>query len=226
MTRFPRAITPQQWLHVARALRGASPLEPERAQFHTWTGASINLDLRGGLTFTVRPVDLFLLSQGATRYNGAPPVTVLQHSALVLAMGDAVGLSPRLREVFALHDLAGEPYAGEVVTGLKTYTHRLREDLAEGRVREVLGVAKPTADEKAVCKTFDLLALSAEMTVWEHAGLSVWCPEPATPMARDLARRWTQEASDKECWELLVSAVPALAIEGWEEAWASCPREA
>jgi hypothetical protein len=159
----------------------------------------------------VRPVDLFLLSQGATRYNGAPPVTVLQHSALVLAMGDAVGLSPRLREVFALHDLAGEPYAGEVVTGLKTYTHRLREDLAEGRVREVLGVAKPTADEKAVCKTFDLLALSAEMTVWEHAGLSVWCPEPATPMARDLARRWTQEASDKECWELLVSAVPALA---------------
>jgi len=221
---FPRTLSAQQWLHLARALRGDAQLEPRPAQLHTWTGASVTLDGAEGLSFTVRPVDLFLLAQGATRYNGAPPVTVLQHSALVVALGDSVGASARLREVFALHDLAPEPYAGEVITALKTFTHRFREKQADARVHEVLGVARPSRDEKATLKTFDRLALAAEMAVWEHAGLPVWCPTAPTELAQGLARRWTQEASDKDCWELLVSAVPALAIPGWDEAWATCPR--
>lgn len=225
-----RTLTAAQWLHVARGLRGAAALERRRAQLHTWTGVAVDLALgvgrRGGadiLRFTVQPVDLFLLAQGATRYNGAPPVTVLQHSALVLALGDALGVTPRMREVLALHDLASEPYAGEAVSGLKTMTHRAREEHAQHIVLGHLGIGKPTVGEEAECKTFDLLALAAEMAVWEHAGLPVWCPAAPTELSQAMARRWTQEASDKECWELLVSAVPALAIDGWDAVWASCP---
>lgn len=140
-----------------------------RADFHTVSGVPVYIQDPWGTAILSQ--DLYQHARGGTRYNGAPPVTILQHSVLVAALAEAAGEPAPVVQHSAGHDLAEAVPLGEVVRGLKKYLpeYKALEEIWEPRVRSAIGldVAMP-ADIKRAVKKYDLRALECELWWFRH----------------------------------------------------------
>jgi len=155
--------------------RHALRLTPDReADMHTRSGVPVYLDRPFSTAILAR--DLRDHAAGGTRYNGAPPVTILQHSVLVAALAQAAGEDEELVRYCAAHDLAEAVPLGEVVTGLKRHLpeYKAMEDGWEPRIRVACGLAYHLpAGMKARIKVYDLRALMCELWWYRHPCLAI-----------------------------------------------------
>lgn len=143
-------------------------LTPDKhADMHTVSGVPVYLGAPWRTAILAR--DLRAHANGATRYNGAPPVTVLQHSVLVAMLAEAAGESPEVVAHCAGHDLAEAVPLGEVVKGLKRRLpdYQALEHEWEPRIRVAVGLSQVLPPEiKARVKVYDMRALMVEL--WWH----------------------------------------------------------
>lgn len=149
-------------------VRRSYRLTPDRrADMHTVSGVPVYLDDPWGTGILAS--DLRAHAAGGTRYNGAPPVTILQHSVLVAMLAEAAGEPREVVEHAAGHDLAEAIPLGEVVKGLKRKLpdYQRLEHAWEPRVRVAVGLSKDfPAEVKARVKVYDRRTLMVEL--WWH----------------------------------------------------------
>jgi hypothetical protein len=155
----------------------------------------------------------------ATRYNGAPPVTILQHSVLVAALAQAAGESRHIVQHCAAHDLAEAVPLGEIVTGIKRLLPEYLEleRIWEPRIRDAVGVGTDYPSEvKRRVKVYDLRALACELWWHRHPVLAI---KPfASP---DRSERWITRSvfwpvvgAESVLWERLCGWLPRLREDG------------
>lgn len=158
-----------------------TPMLDRQADYHTIHGAPVYL-LEPDRT-PILAADIREHARGASRYNGAPPVSVLAHSALVALLAERAGEGVFCVRDCAVHDLH-EVYVGEVVSGSKVYLRGFRdlESTWERTIRRAVGITMPLPPrDKAVVKHYDLRALVVEMTWCRHPALKLLDLPPATP---------------------------------------------
>lgn len=158
-----------------------TPTLDPKADYHTVHGAPVYL-LDPDRT-PILSADIYEHGRGAMRYNGAPRVSVLAHSALVALLAERTGENIFCVRDCAAHDLH-EVYVGEVVTGMKPYLRGFKdlESVWEQRMRLAVGIGIPLSPhDKAKVKHYDLRALVVEMTWYKHPHLKLLNLPPATP---------------------------------------------
>lgn len=186
------------------------------ADLHTVSGAPVYLD--EPWRTAILASDLRAHAR-AHRYNGAPPVTILQHSVLVADLARAAGESDQIVQHCAAHDLAEAVPLGEVVTAIK---RRLPEYLAleriwEPRIRDAVGVGTeyPTEVKRRV-KFYDLRALACELTWHRHPVRQIKTLADLSPEERWIMRSvfWPVVGSERVLWGRLCRYLPRLGEEG------------
>ena len=183
-------------------------LSPDRlADMHTRSGVPVYLEHPDRTAILAR--DLYLHAKGGTRYNGAPPVTILQHSVLVAALAAVAGEPSDVVRHAAAHDLAEAVPLGEVVKGLKRLLpeYKRLEDRWEPRIRRAVGLSYLMPEPiKARVKVHDLRALVCEL--WWHGHPILVLHEHRLPTWRE---KW-------------VTALVLLPLPGWSVLlwWALC----
>lgn len=166
--------------HAARSTAYLPDPDPS-ADYHTVHGMPVYLLAPHRTAILAR--DVYAHARGATRYNGAPPVSVLAHSALTALLAERAGESRWLVADCAAHDLH-EVTVGEVVSGIKPYLRGFKdmESAWERRYRGALGLGNPLLSwEKDRIKLYDIRALVVEMTWYRHPHLKLLNQPLATP---------------------------------------------
>ncbi len=191
--------------------------DPE-ASWHTRSGTPIYADRPEMSAILAR--DIYAHASGERRYNGAPRVSVLQHSALVGMLAELAEETPEVVQECYAHDLA-EAYTGECMKGLKKLLHfETFEASWECRVRDVLGFSRgqPRPEVKRRIKHFDIRALLIELWFYRHPVLALRIQrEPAiTPAekALGLATLVPLPGMDRLNWKRLCRWLPKLREEG------------
>lgn len=158
-----------------------TPTLDPKADYHTVHGAPVYL-LDPDRT-PILSADIYEHGRGAMRYNGAPRVSVLAHSALVALLAERDGENIFCVQDCAAHDLH-EVTVGEVVTGIKPHLRGFKdlESAWERRYRGALGLGEPPVLwMRDRVKHYDLRALVVEMTWYRHPALKLLNLPPATP---------------------------------------------
>ena len=126
----------------------------------------------------IRGYDLYIHSSRICRYGGAVEWTLLQHTALCVALARRGRIVAEIVPYVAVHDLH-EVYVGDVVAALKEvlpeYKARI-ETPWEARVHHALGLCFPLdRSMKGAVKRIDIRALAIEMIFCQHprAGVMV-----------------------------------------------------
>lgn len=164
-------------------------LTPDKhADMHTVSGVPVYLGAPWRTAILAR--DLRAHAAGLSRYNGAPRVTVLQHSVLVAMLAEAAGEPSEIVAQCAAHDLAEAVPLGEVVTGLKRRLPEYQEfeHAWEPRIRAAVGLPEVLPlDMKVKIKTYDMRALMVELWWHNHPGRLIKADHNLLPGERWIA---------------------------------------
>ncbi len=165
-------------------------LTPDKhADMHTRSGVPVYLGDPWRTAILAK--DLRAHASGLSRYNGAPRVTVLQHSVLVAMLAEAAGEVPYIVAQCAAHDLAEAVPLGEVVSGLKRRLPEYQEfeHAWEPRIRAAVGLPEVMPlDVKTRIKVYDKRALLVEL--WWHNHPARLIKTDHQPTARERRIGW------------------------------------
>lgn len=192
------------------------PIPSPHADYHMMSGCPVYA-MDPGRT-VILASDIYAHARGAARYNGAPPVSVLAHSALVAMLAERAGESACVVSYCAGHDLA-EAYTGEIVSALKPIlSFKAFEVPWERRVRRAVGHSPDDfdADLKHRIKVYDLRALRVELEYYRHPVLQISKLPPATSSERRAG--WLTlpriPGMDWLNWRRLCQWIPRLTVQG------------
>lgn len=193
-----------------------TPIPDRAADWHTISGVPVYCADPDRTVILSR--DLFEHANGSSRYNGAPFVTVLQHSRLVAALAEA---DPEIRDPdvirwCAVHDLA-EVYTGEVIRGIKRHlgpAFKGFETQWERRVfGAVMGISEMSAEMKGIVKHYDLRALRVEMELNRCPALSISSLHAASPTELQIGAT-VMGAPPAFLWAGMCALLPRLKLTG------------
>lgn len=182
----------------------------------------------------IRTLDLFTHASRICRFGGALPWTLLQHSALCVALGYRKRLPDPVVAAVAAHDLH-EVYVGDVVAALKQvlpeYKARV-ETPWEAHVHRALRISWPLeVADKAAVKAIDIRALAVEMVVLGHPRAARIAQERSDyGIPIDAFERWLattiQNLPPAAAWEVVASACGIVDLPNAGEATARVQRPA
>lgn len=199
---------------LAPLLHGDVRVVPAGVQMTAMSTASGQpLDYERPERTVVGPHDIYIHLRRTMRYAGAVRESVLQHSALCVALAQDLGYGPLDVALVAAHDLH-EAYVLDLPTGLKQLCPEYRriEDAWAAHVHRQIGLPWPLSQEQQdLVKIVDLRALVVEMSWFELPLLAAAAAAhggPATKAELKQAARYLRPAAaPAPMWDLVWDAL-------------------